>query len=67
MKTSLPDHPIPPLGASVEIFHLAVPFRGRVVGRSFDSPMRIDIELAGCDSIIAHGIPVNPSLKVLES
>lgn len=61
----LPDNPLPALGDNVEIVYLAAPIRGMVVGRSFSSPQRIDILLPG--KVVALGIPVNGSLRVLAS
>lgn len=60
----LPDNPLPALGAQVEILFVTQLVRGRVVGRSFDRPVRIDVELPGGGRI--SGIPVNESLRILE-
>lgn len=54
----------PTLRDVVEITHQAWPLRGRVVGRTFSDPQRIDIALAGGG--VARDVPVNGSLRILE-
>jgi hypothetical protein len=64
MIIPLPSPIVPELGSHVEIVFLATPLRGRVVGRAFGDPIRLDLVLPGGGK--AADIPVNETLRILE-